>query len=594
MPGITLGRSLLFGLAVGVFVILFSGGAWAAGSFTNETYEGRTYKVYVPGGYEAGSEVPLVVMLHGCTQDPDQFAAGTRMNAVAERENFIAIYPRQDAAYNSSKCWNWFETAHQSRGRGEPALISGMVGDVKRDYAIDDDRVYAAGLSAGGAMAVIMGATYPDVFAAINVGSGLEYKAATSQIGAFTALNSGGPNPERQGDAAYSAMGSRARTVPTIVFHGTSDYTVYPVNADQVISQWAQTNDRASDGKDDGNVDDKAEKTINGSAPEGRSYTKYIYRDTNTGAVAMEKYLVEGMGHAWSGGSSAGSYTDPRGPDASEIGWRFFETHTKNGSPGGGGGDEDNMPPTTTVSPSGGTYGRSQNVTLSADEPATIYYTLDGGAPTTSSAVYSGPIRISADTTLKFFSKDTAGNREATKTETYDIGGSTGSKTFRSVAAEDGFVGRFAADGRDTSVHKLGDKGMFNTDTYRTILSFDTSSLPDSAKVQNARLRVYRKNLSGSVREVRVDLKDGTFGNSGLEQGDYGARATFPNVASLDVPNSDGSYTEVSLPEGLTAINTTGKTQFRLKASTATDFKRDVLEVYGGKSTYAPRLILDY
>ena len=124
MCGTALRRGLLFGLFVGLSLVLFSGEAWSAGSFTSETYNGRTYKIYVLGGYEAGSEVPLVVMLHGCTQDPDQFAAGTQMNAVAERENFIAIYPRQDATYNSSKCWNWFETAHQSRGRGEPALIS--------------------------------------------------------------------------------------------------------------------------------------------------------------------------------------------------------------------------------------------------------------------------------------------------------------------------------------------------------------------------------------------------------------------------------------------------------------------------------------
>ncbi|MGB3682787.1 MAG: hypothetical protein WA990_09925, partial [Rubrobacteraceae bacterium] len=164
-----------------------------------------------------------------------------------------------------------------------------------------------------------------------------------------------------------------------------------------------------------------------------------------------------------------------------------------------------------------------------------------------------------------------------------------------SIAAEDGFVGRFAADGTGVSVHKLGDKGMFNTDTYRTILSFDTGPLPDSAEIQTARLRVYRKGLSGSVGQVRVDVKDGAFGTNGLEQGDYGAATRFPNVAALNVPASDKSYAEVSLPmSSLAAINTTGRTQFRLKASTAADFKRDVLEVYGGESAYAPRLILGY
>ena len=231
---------------------------------------------------------------------------------------------------------------------------------------------------------------------------------------------------------------------------------------------------------------------------------------------------------------------------------------------------------------------------MSANEPTTTYYTLDGSAPTTSSTIYSNPVTISDDTTLKFFSEDAAGNREATKTETYTIENSTGSETFRSIGPEDGFVGRFTADGRSVSVHKLGDKGMFNTDTYRTILSFDTGSLPDSAKIQSARLRVYRKSLSGSVGEIRVDVKDGTFGDSRLEWRDYDAAATITDVASLNVPASDRSYTEVSLPTGLAAINTTGRTQFRLKASTAADFKRDVLEIYGGESAYAPRLILGY
>lgn len=591
-----LGRCLWFGLFVGLLLVLVSGEARAAGSFTNETYNDRAYKIYVPGNYSSGGEMPLVVMLHGCTQDPDQFAAGTRMNEVAEREGFIAIYPRQDAAYNSSKCWNWFEPQHQSRGRGEPALIAGMVDDVKNNYSINDGRVYAAGLSAGGAMAVIMGVTYPDVFAAINVGAGLEYKAATSQIGAFTALRSGGPDPERQGDVAYSEMGSRARAVPTIVFHGTSDFTVYPVNAEQVISQWAQTNDLASDGSDDDNIDDAAEQTVPGSVPGGRSYTRSVYEDSSTGATVMEKYLVDGMGHAWSGGSTAGSYTDPRGPDASEIGWQFFEDNPKANSPDGGDGEEDTTPPTTTASPASGTYGGPRDVTLSANEPATTYYTLDGSKPTTGSAVYSGPITINDDTTLKFFSEDAAGNVEAVKTETYVIGEGSASRAFRSVASEDGFVGQFSADGLSTSSHKVGDKGMFNTDTYRTILSFDTADLPDDAQVQGAKLRVYRKNLSGAVGSVGVDIRNGTFGGRSLERGDYGAPATASGVAALEVPASDNAYTEVELPTGaLAGINKTGRTQFRLRASTTADFASDVMKVYGGESEeYAPRLILDY
>lgn len=152
------------------------------------------------------------------------------------------------------------------------------------------------------------------------------------------------------------------------------------------------------------------------------------------------------------------------------------------------------------------------------------------------------------------------------------------------------------ADGSSASVHKLGDKGMFNTDTYRAILSFDTASLPDSAPVKSAKLRIYRKNLSGTVGGVSVDIKNGTFGSRVLEQSDYGAAATASSIASLSVPAADKAYTEVELPSGaLTSINRTGRTQFRLRASTATDFASDVLKIYGGESAaYAPRLILDY
>ncbi|MHC5549354.1 CE1 family esterase, partial [Bacillus subtilis] len=179
-------------------------------------------------------------------------------------------------------------------------------------------------------MSVIMGATYPDIFAAISVGAGLEYKAATNVTGVYTAMSSGGPNPIQQGDLAYSAMGDHKRVVPVILFHGTADYTVAPINAHQILSQCAQTNDRASDGLDNNNIDDMADQTATGTVSGGRSYTQYIYKDTAEKTV-MEKYMIEGMGHAWSGGSTSGSYTDPKGPNATKLSWNFFKSHPKNG-----------------------------------------------------------------------------------------------------------------------------------------------------------------------------------------------------------------------------------------------------------------------
>lgn len=322
-------KRLSFLLVVLLIISLFPITTYASGgTFTTVTYGSRDYKIYVPSTYDGTTEVPLMVMLHGGAQDPDQFAAGTRMNQLAEEKNFIVIYPRQPQSANSSKCWNWFETAHQHRGTGEPALIVGMINDVKSNYNINDNMVYAAGISAGGAMSVILAATYPDVIHGIGVQSGLEYIAATSMMGAFTAMSSGGPAPNTQGVTAYNEMAkSIAGLMPVIVFHGTSDYTVNITNGHQILSQWAQTNDLADDGTDNNSIDDVADIVENKSVEGGRTYTRYAYEDAS-GNILMEKYLVDGMGHAWSGGSTAGNYTDAAGPDATGIIWSFLTGET--------------------------------------------------------------------------------------------------------------------------------------------------------------------------------------------------------------------------------------------------------------------------
>ncbi|WP_243555726.1 extracellular catalytic domain type 1 short-chain-length polyhydroxyalkanoate depolymerase [Priestia megaterium] len=587
-------RLFVAGIIFMLFLSLGAVSSSAAGSFTSKTYSGRTYKLYVPSSYQGGGALPLVVMLHGCTQDPDQFAAGTQMNALAETEKFLVLYPEQPSSANSNKCWNWFDTAHQSRGSGEPALIVGMVNQIKSSYSIDADQVFVGGLSAGAAMSVIMGATYPDIFAAISVGAGLEYKAATSVTGAYTAMSSGGPNPIQQGDLAYLAMGEHKRVVPVILFHGTADYTVAPINAHQILSQWAQTNDRASDGLDNNNIDDTADQTVTGTVSGGRSYTQYIYKDT-VGKTVMEKYMIEGMGHAWSGGSTSGSYTDPKGPNATKLSWNFFKSHPKNGDAPD---PEDISPPFTAASPAGGTYGSSVSVTLSTNEPATTYYTLDGSIPTVNSLKYSEPITINSSRTIKFFSVDAAGNQEEVKTEVYQISGtSEKSSVFSSLAAEDGFIGNLSADGMSSSIHKIGDKGMYNIDTYRTILSFDTSSLPDDAIITDVSLKIYRKSLTGNVTFLKSDIKSGVFGTSStLEQIDYQASPSISGGFQMSVPSLDNGYTTTQLPSSLWGyINKTGKTQFRLSNSGPADFLSDVVEIYGGDhSAYAPTLTVSY
>lgn len=299
----------------------------SAGTFVAKTLQGRNYKLYIPPAYRSTQPVPLLVMLHGCTQTPDDFALGTEMNVYADQHNFIVVYPEQSRSANRGKCWNWFRSEHQVRGRGEPAEIVAIVDQIKDDYAIDDNRVYVAGISAGAAMTVILGATYPDVFAAIGVCSGVTYRASTSVAGSLVVMARGGPDPTVQGHVAYSAMGDFKRVVPVIVFHGTSDTTVSPKNGDQVIAQWARTNQLVLNGVSDSGIGATPSAVVRGSVPGGRTFTRYTYTD-HTGKVILQQYMVDGMKHGWSGGSRAGSYTDPQGPRASPIVVEFLLQHT--------------------------------------------------------------------------------------------------------------------------------------------------------------------------------------------------------------------------------------------------------------------------
>ncbi len=263
----------------------------------------RHYKVYVPSGY-TGQSLPLVVMLHGCTQDPDDFAAGTQMNALAEAQSFLVAYPAQSQAANMQRCWNWFAADDQKREGGEPELIAGIARAVIAEFSADPARVYAAGLSAGGAAAAILAATYPDLFAAVGVHSGLACGAARDMPSAFAAMKGQG-----------AVTGRNRQAVPTIVFHGDGDRTVHPDNGDQVLAQAG-----ASPGL--------TETVTEGTSPGGMAYTRTIRSDAS-GRPVLEHWRLRGAGHAWSGGSAAGSYTEPRGPDASREMIRFFLAHAQ-------------------------------------------------------------------------------------------------------------------------------------------------------------------------------------------------------------------------------------------------------------------------
>ena len=278
------------------------------GRFIGGSYAGagaaRDYKLYIPPRADDSAALPLVVMLHGCTQNPDDFAAGTAMNELAQAQGFYVLYPAQSKQANPQGCWNWFKHTHQQRGRGEPALLAGMTQEVMARHPIDPRRVYVAGLSAGGAMAAILAETYPDLYAAVGVHSGLAAGAAGDLPSALSAMKGG------RAGSAVSVHG-----VPTIVFHGDADPTVHPANGDHVV--------KASAGMD---CVVETQRVPQGDA---RASTRRTYTESGHGRVVAEHWLVHGAAHAWSGGRSQGSYPDSRGPDASAEMLRFFLEHPR-------------------------------------------------------------------------------------------------------------------------------------------------------------------------------------------------------------------------------------------------------------------------
>lgn len=285
------------------------------GRFDERTYangaDSRHYKLYVPRKGPRDRPRALLVMLHGCTQNPDDFAAGTRMNLIADREGFLVAYPAQTAKANGMRCWNWFEPRNQLRGEGEPSLIAGITHEVMTEFAIDSRNVFIAGLSAGGAMAVIMSAVYPELFSAVGVYAGLPYRAARSLSSAFALMNGA-----QAASTVVDAGDVGSSFVPTIVFHGDRDKTVSIESGadvvDQAVARYALT-------------DQPLTKTVQQrTSINGREITVTEYTDARL-HPKVEYWVVHGSGHAWSGGSDQGSHTDASGPNASEEMVRFFK-----------------------------------------------------------------------------------------------------------------------------------------------------------------------------------------------------------------------------------------------------------------------------
>jgi poly(hydroxyalkanoate) depolymerase family esterase len=285
----------------------------------------RPVYVYAPPDLDPAVPAPLVVMLHGCTQTAASFAAGSLMNRTADRHGFLVAYPEQSTEENQGRCWNWFSPSHQARGGGEPASIAGAgraVAEAEDRWTVDPARVFVAGMSAGGAMAAAVAATYPDVFAAVAIHSGLAYGSARTLPAAMQAMRRGGPDPEAQGDAAFAAMNAAARVVPALVIHGTADTVVDPVNAEHAVRQWMATNRRAARGAYEPELD-RPDASVRDDGAGALPFTRRTWLDAG-GRIVQELIEVEGLGHAWSGGAAGGSYTDPRGPSASDEIHDFF------------------------------------------------------------------------------------------------------------------------------------------------------------------------------------------------------------------------------------------------------------------------------
>eukprot|EP01121_Diplochlamys_sp_Union-15-3_P019450 TRINITY_DN733_c0_g1_i1.p1 TRINITY_DN733_c0_g1~~TRINITY_DN733_c0_g1_i1.p1 ORF type:complete len:530 (-),score=96.15 TRINITY_DN733_c0_g1_i1:58-1416(-) len=451
------------------------------------------------------------------------------MNEEADRQHFFVLYPEQTSSANLNKCWNWFEPAHQSRGSGEPKLIVDMVNSVSQKYTIDTKRIFVAGLSAGAAMTVILGATYSDVFTCIGPAAGLEFKAATSTSEAFIAMSTGGPDPTKQGLAAYNAMPSPKKPVCVAVSHGTSDSTVNIVNGNQIVTQWIVTDNYVlCSGSSCNRIPTSPSSQYTGTVPGGRSYTVRLYNDSNNAQNFLKFVTVDGMGHAWPGGSSAGTYTDPKGPNFSDFIVKFFFDYT-------GGGAPTNAPtsPGPTTPP-----------------------------PPTHSPPTAAP---SSSKTL----------------------------TLPSIASESGYVGQILTDGASTSECKVGDKGMYNLDTYRTIYSFDTTAVPSNAVIKSAHFKFNREKLVGTVSSISIDLNRGGFGGSNqLVQSHYNSVASVTNAAEFVPPRSDGESIVVDLASNhFPYINRAGRTQIRLKGKTTASFGANTIFFACGNGA---SLVIDY
>ncbi|NMO17660.1 PHB depolymerase family esterase [Pyxidicoccus fallax] len=547
---------------------------------------------HVPTGMPANA--PLVVVLHGCTQQAAGME-GSGWTAAANVYKFYVVYPQQQSANNGANCFNWFQSQDFSRGQGEALSVKQMVDAMKSAYSIDPERVYVAGFSAGGYLASALLASYPDVFSGASINSGGPYRCALSSNEGFSCMNPGvDKTPAAWGDFVRSAWSSAGYTGPrprVTLWHGTSDFTVRPANLTEAMEQW--TNVHGIDQTPD------TSETVGG-------FPHKVYRD-GAGTALVETWEITNMGHAvgfdaqfsFPGSTTACGTTGAYLTDVNLCSVYYqaqFLGLTGGGTPG------DTTPPTVNVTApaNGATVSGTVTVTASASDAvgvARVEFLVDGSPVSTDTVApyefaWNSTGVSNGSHTLGARAFDAAGN-QATDSDTTVTVSNSGSPapvtvSFTSVAAEDGYL-KANADGSAPALGTLtglalgrGTDAKYN----RSFLSFDTSGLPDTASISRAYLTVSYSSGSGDPwaspagNTLVIDVKNGTFNAATTETADWAAAATASAVADIAKFTAGTKASADFSGTGLSAISKTGRTQLRLRftgeqAATAYLFIRD-------------------
>jgi len=293
----------------------------------------RSYKVFLPSNHSESTnhgKIPVIIALHGCMQDSESFAAGTRLNEWAEKLGFAVYYPEQSKFFNIYNCWNWFLPTNQMKNTGEAELIMGGLKKVTREFSLNKDKTFLLGMSSGGAVVSILANCYPRSFQAVATHHGTMYKAASDVFSAKEVVYNGSKiAPEVAAAKGYSCSGftPKKNPLPAVIIHGSRGAVMRAIHATQVESELRIFNDYLDNGIRDNSLDD--EMTFEKFTPDNL-YSYDVVTWSHRGRPYIKRYMIETLGHAWSGGDNQYEFNDPHGPDATKIILDFFSEYGLN------------------------------------------------------------------------------------------------------------------------------------------------------------------------------------------------------------------------------------------------------------------------